>query len=55
MAAMSGIMIGSLRKLWPYVEPTQEFSTLFHIQTGILIIAGGGLIFLLEFSKKTND
>ena len=52
MAVMSGIMAGSLRKLWPYSELTREFSSLFHIQTGMLIIAGGVLILLLEFSKK---
>ena len=52
MAAMAGMMLGSLRKLWPYSDLTQEFSTEFQIQTAVLIIAGGLLIFFLERASR---
>ena len=48
MSAIAGIMLGSLRKLWPYSEPAQVASTAFQIQTAMLIIVAGLLIFLLE-------
>ncbi len=57
MAALTGIMAGSLRKIWPlaYLESDAHTTEMYAIGVGIAIF-GAILVFLLEIvSKKLSD
>lgn len=55
MAALTGILIGSLRKIWPF-QYTEQYDTTAIFTAVLFALAGAVLLFLLEkFSVAAHD